>query len=122
MDTVTKEEIGALALIIGALGTAFVKIFGSGKEKMDFSNLNRDAVATLLKTLQDSYKSALVENEELRHKWNEDLTKWELKKKTLEDENDELLKRAISAETKVEFLLERIKFMETLANKNTDRQ
>ena len=122
MDTVTKEEIGALALIIGALGTAFVKIFGSGKEKMDFSNLNRDAVATLLKTLQDSYKSALVENEELRHKWNEDLTKWELKKKTLEDENDEFLKRAISAETRVEFLLERIKFMETLANKNTDKQ
>ena len=121
MENISKEEIGAVALVIAALGTAFIKIFGSGKEKMDFANINREAVTTLLKNLQESYKSALVENEELRHKWNEDLTKWEVKKKFLEDENDELLKRAISAETKVEFLFERIKFLEALANKNTDK-
>lgn len=122
MENITKEELGAAAGIILALGTVITKIFGSGKEKMDFQKINSEAVSTLLKSLQDAYKGALVENEELRHKWNEDLTKWELKKKSHEDENDELLKRAISAETKVEFLLERIKTLELLLNKNTDKQ
>lgn len=121
LSLVSKEYLAALGAFLIGLGATVAKIWGSGKERMDFQNVNREALRELIKDLQESFKAALLENKELRNKWNDDLTVWEVERKAQETKEDELLKRAISAESKLEFLTERVRFLESLfVSKNTD--
>ena len=117
----TKEFIAAVGTLLVAIGVLIAKVWGSGKERMDFQNVNREALRNLLKDLQESFKAALLENKELRNKWNLDLTSWELEKKAQEKIEDELLSRALSAESQAEFLLERIRLLEIIIRKGEEK-
>lgn len=108
LSFLTKETLMALSAALMGIGALIAKVWGSGKERMDFQSINRDALRDLLKDLQESFKSALLENKELRQKWNDDLTAWEMVKKDKEKLEDDLLQRALIAESKIEILRDRL--------------
>lgn len=120
LNFVTKEYIAAVSTLLVGLGMLISKVWGSGKERMDFQSINRDALRELLRDIQEAFKLSLLENKELRNKWNNDLTSWEQEKKAHDKIEDDLLQRALIAESRIEVLVERLKHLETIL-KSTDK-
>lgn len=91
--------LGAGATFIIAISIAWVRIYGSGKERMDFTGASRKSLEDQLEKLGVQLEKAWAENDRLRTRFVGDLTDFEkIKDKIDDDKNAAIVQLAVCRE------------------------
>lgn len=92
--------LGVIGSLILAIGITYARMYGSGKERMDFAGTSRKALEDQLEKLGAQLEKAWTENDRLRTRFVGDITDFEkIKDKIEDDKNAAKVQLAISQET-----------------------
>lgn len=89
--------LGVIGSLILAIGITYARMYGSGKERMDFAGTSRKALEDQLEKLGVQLEKAWAENDRLRTRFVGDITDFEkIKDKIEDDKNSAIVQLAIA--------------------------
>lgn len=104
--------VGVSGGLITALGFAIAKVYGSGKERMDFQQTSRLSLENQVKDQREQLQAAWRENAQLRQSWVQDYNAHEQVRNKLEDDRTAHMVRISVLEGENKLLLQKLVVIE----------